>query len=67
MIIGNTERYVVLRKEAQDPRRIPTDVAEFETITSFWRKHSKKGGKVVCIGLEVGWQLKEDRSDLVTE
>ncbi len=42
-------------------------MAKFEAVTPFRRKHAEKGGKAVCIGLKVGWQLEKNRSDLVDQ
>jgi hypothetical protein len=42
-------------------------VTELEAVTPLRWKHAEKGGKAVCIGLKVGWQLEKNRTNLVAK
>jgi hypothetical protein len=66
-MVGDAQRYVRIREKANDPWRIPTGMAKLEAVAPLGRQHAEEGRKAVCVSLKVRWQLKENRSYLVSD
>src|SRR5258707_2201287 len=67
VMIGNAQRNILPRQQAQDVSRIPGGMAKLKAVAACLRQQVKEGFEPLGIGMEIRRELKQDRSGLVAE